>query len=62
MINIPWAAKMDHHLGSEFRQIDGLTQRALHKPHPIFISTRFGLRETSVLVYATLVRILYQAR
>src|SRR5579862_6812864 len=36
MINISSAAEMDHHLGSEFRQIDGLTQRALHKPHPIF--------------------------
>jgi len=62
MINIPSATEMDHHLGSEFRQIDGLTQRAMHEPRPVLVSTRFLLRETTVLVYANLVRILYQSR
>jgi hypothetical protein len=36
MINIVSAAEMDHHLGSEFCEIDRLTQCALHEPHPIF--------------------------
>ncbi len=49
MVYIAQAAEVNHHLSGEFRQINRMTQSAMHEPTPQLNSTPFQTWEASLI-------------